>query len=360
MNASGDDCIRFLEAVSALASPVFVVGGFVRDLYLGQVENVPDIDFVVERDAERFAVEAGSVFQGSVRRFPSFLTFKIEHPAAWPCIREFDIATARSETYPCPGALPEVSAASMQEDIQRRDFTVNAIAVRLDHLLDILRNPEGLNCRLRKVAIDPFAGIEDLEQRKVRILHDGSFRDDPTRMFRACRYAARIGGAIERHSEVLLREAAAGGALKTVSWFRLLSELRKAFLEKRAGAVFEMMEDNSLLSSLPFLPASGSHDGCAAFRRLAAVSTGSRSREVLFETMLRLIVFLSDYEKEPSLFRAASLSGAVRETILADVSSVREGVSAACLTDHGLLMKFSMEKEKSPDVENEMRERGMS
>src|SRR5207248_1818743 len=126
-----------------------------------------------------------------------------------------DVVRARAERYPQPGALPEVRPGTIDDDLQRRDFSVNAIAVALD----------GAEVR----AVD-HAG-EDLDARRLRVLHDDSFRDDPTRLWRLARYAARLRFAIEERTLQLASEAVADGALMTVSGVRMGNELRLALRE---------------------------------------------------------------------------------------------------------------------------------
>jgi tRNA nucleotidyltransferase (CCA-adding enzyme) len=136
-----------------------------------------------------------------------------------------DIATARRETYAVPGALPDVEPASIEEDLARRDFTVNAMAMRL---------PEG-------EILDPHGGRADLEAGVIRVLHDRSFVDDPTRLLRALRYEARLGARLDPHSEELARAAIAGGALDTVSGKRIRDELLDLLGEPEAPAALERM-----------------------------------------------------------------------------------------------------------------------
>jgi tRNA nucleotidyltransferase (CCA-adding enzyme) len=185
--------------------PVYLVGGAVRDLLLGR--GRADIDLVVEGDATALATRLG----GEVREHERFATAKVhlgEH--------EVDIATARSESYPQPGALPEVEPTdNIAADLARRDFTINAMAVPLR------RDPE---------LIDPHRGREDLEAGQLRILHAHSFDDDPTRALRAARYAARFGFELEPETAELLREA----DLSTVSVDRREAELLRLAGETEA------------------------------------------------------------------------------------------------------------------------------
>jgi tRNA nucleotidyltransferase (CCA-adding enzyme) len=192
-----------LEAVrEAGGGPVYLVGGAVRDLLLGQPRA--DVDLVVEGDAAALAARLG----GATAEHDRFGTVKVEVDG-----HEVDIASARTETYPEPGALPVVApAASVEADLNRRDFTINAMAI-----------PLAGEVRL----IDPHGGREDLGRRLLRVLHAGSFVDDPTRAIRAARYASRFGFTLEPETDRLLRQA----DLSTVSADRRRAELERLAAE---------------------------------------------------------------------------------------------------------------------------------
>jgi tRNA nucleotidyltransferase (CCA-adding enzyme) len=200
-------------AVAALEGEdaVYVVGGAVRDLLLGHEPH--ELDFVVEGDALEIARRAG----GRVISHERFGTATVELDGV-----TFDLAGARRERYERPGALPEVElGATLREDLERRDFTVNAIAL---HLKD------------RELVWLPGAR-EDLHARRLRVLHDRSFLDDPTRLLRLARYAARLGFEPEERTDRLAAEAVAGGALATVTGSRLGAELRLLLREPQPAAL---------------------------------------------------------------------------------------------------------------------------
>lgn len=209
-----------LEGVRDAAGdvPIYLVGGAVRDLLLGRERT--DLDVVVEGDA----AELGRRLGGEVRAHERFATATVVLDGL-----ELDLATARSETYPRPGALPEVRPATLTEDLARRDFTANAMAVPL------VDDPE---------LIDPHGGVPDLERGVLRVLHDRSFVDDPTRALRAARYAARYGFSLEADTERLLPTA----DLDTVSRDRVEAELRKLAAEPRARRAFELLDEWGLIA----------------------------------------------------------------------------------------------------------------
>lgn len=189
----------------AASDPVYLVGGAVRDLLLGR--GRADIDVVVEGDAGALAARLGA---GAVEH-ERFATAKVELDG-----HEIDIAMARTETYPHPGALPEVApAAGVEADLGRRDFTINAMAI-----------PLGDDPQL----IDPHGGRGDLELGLLRILHPSSFADDPTRALRAARYAARFGFGLEPGTAELLLAT----DLSTVSPDRRQAELLRLAEEAAA------------------------------------------------------------------------------------------------------------------------------
>jgi tRNA nucleotidyltransferase (CCA-adding enzyme) len=206
--------------INALADErdVWVVGGAVRDILIGR--RPVELDFVVEADAAEVARRAARRLSGGAIVHPRFGTANVEAPGL-----SFDLGAARRERYARPGALPEVTfSATLAEDLARRDFTVNAIAVRL---------ADG------EVVAHPLA-LQDLRDGVLRVMHDGSFLDDPTRLLRLARYAARLGFRVEEHTDVLARDAIATGAPATATGPRLGAELRLLAREAQPGGVFEL------------------------------------------------------------------------------------------------------------------------
>ena len=201
-----------IEAVGRVAGeqrvPLFFAGGMVRDLLLNQPGS--DLDFVTEGDAIVLARALQQAYGGKLRRHSRFGTATwtpldmlwraLGVPAA--DIDPIDFASARTETYRAPAQLPNVAPGRMSDDLARRDFTINSMAIRLDgeHLGTLL---------------DLHGGRVDLAGRRIRVLHDYSFVDDPTRIFRAARFEQRLGFAIEPHTAALL----AGGR----QWIRFLT-----------------------------------------------------------------------------------------------------------------------------------------
>ena len=210
------DVPGFIE-LQAHSRGLWLVGGAVRDALLGA--PVRDLDVVVEGDAIAVARELGEI----VSEHERFGTAEVRLAGSGVKV---NLAAARTETYPRPGALPDVTlGASVAEDLQRRDFTVNALAVALE---------DG-----RELAV---AGArEDLAARRLRVLHDRSFLDDPTRILRMVRYAHRLGLTPDDQTADLARAAVAGQALLTVTRDRIANELRLALAEPDPLAALEAM-----------------------------------------------------------------------------------------------------------------------
>ncbi|MFP4687635.1 MAG: CBS domain-containing protein [bacterium] len=197
-----------------IGDSVFLVGGCVRDILME--EETRDFDFVVEKDGIGFARALVEKEGGSLSVHEKFKTAVVTLEDG--C--KLDIATARSEYYSHPAALPRVDIdhASVYQDLQRRDFTINAMAINLlpDHFGDLL---------------DFYGGRRDIEEGRIRVLHTTSFLDDPTRIFRAVRFAARFNFKIARSTEFQLNQALPGSPFQSVSGDRLREELNQLFLE---------------------------------------------------------------------------------------------------------------------------------
>jgi tRNA nucleotidyltransferase/poly(A) polymerase len=260
---------RALDIVKEVAAEKgvrpFLVGGPVRDLLLGR--QVIDIDVTLEDGASTLARALAKAINGRVRSFPQFLTYKVTAED----LPEIDIATARKEKYRQPGALPSVTPGRLKDDLVRRDFSINALALDLT------------NGALH----DPANGERDLHDRLIRVLHDASFADDPTRVFRAMRLAARLDFTLDPHTGALLRTAVAAGALGHISRERVWRELFLAFDEGQAPRIVESLHD---LGALDILFGARPHDPelrsrLEAVRRQAEAGP-QLDREVMFTAAL--------------------------------------------------------------------------
>lgn len=201
------------------AQPLYLVGGAVRDLMLG-ITNL-DIDLVTEGDAIPLAEALGDRYHIPIKTHPPFKTAHLIN-------LEIDIATARLEYYPRPNALPVVEPSTIRQDLYRRDFTFNAMALRL--------NPE----RFGKL-LDPYGGAQDLRDCVVKPLHRLSFIEDPTRILRGIRFATRLGFHFDTEAEGLARYAAS--ILPGIGGERLKRELRRLLEEKKVEEAVELFFD---------------------------------------------------------------------------------------------------------------------
>jgi tRNA nucleotidyltransferase (CCA-adding enzyme) len=330
-----------------------LIGGATRDLLL---ERTPrELDVVVDAGAEQLAQDLAAALAavgadadvgirlGSHERFET--AFLI-----WEGGR-VDIATRRAESYPAPGALPEVRAGSPEEDLRRRDFTVNAIAVGLGGS----RHGE-----LRAVR----EALADLQARQLRVLHEGSFLDDPTRLLRLARYRARLGFDPEAHTAELAAAAIAAGALRTVSPARIGAELRLALHEQDAIAALASLDALGVLAALDpglrfseelaraglaELPADGRGELLLLASLLAAIATDAASdREAAITAFLDRLEFTAADRDRAT--RAALLAPALVAPLAAaqSPSQVRKVVRSAPLEAIALAAALDLREPPSP------------
>ncbi|HUZ30041.1 MAG TPA: hypothetical protein VMU90_12410, partial [Solirubrobacteraceae bacterium] len=230
---------------------VYLVGGAVRDLLLGG--QPLDLDLVVEGEVDPVARKLGG--QRTVHdRFGTSTVATDGH--------SYDLARARRETYARPGALPEVEPAALAEDLERRDFSVNAIAIALGG-----EQPGQVFAVAR--------GLEDLDQRQLRVLHPGSFRDDPTRLLRLVRYRSRLNFEIEAETRRLAEGALAERALDTVTRPRVGNELR--LLVREPDPVDALERAAELRLDRAIHPAFGLRDPDLARRAMGLLPEGART-----------------------------------------------------------------------------------
>ena len=221
---------------ASLGMPCYVVGGFVRDLLLGKPVN--DLDVVVEGDAIELGKKLVESYGGKLTPHFKF------HTAIWnlPDSDDFvDLITTRKETYDRPGALPSVTPSTLADDLSRRDFTINAMAMRLDG--------EGFG-----EIFDPLKGQTDLERGVIRVLHPRSFVDDPTRIFRAIRYEGRYSFQLEPATLEQINPESLK-VLHSLSGERLRHELDLIFDEDRsAGMMLRVASLGALEAIHPKIP----------------------------------------------------------------------------------------------------------
>jgi tRNA nucleotidyltransferase (CCA-adding enzyme) len=210
---------------------LYLVGGVVRDLLLKR-ENW-DLDLTVEGNGIAFARLVADRYGAGLAVFERFATARLVFQDGL----KMDIATTRRESYAQPAVLPTVQPASIEEDLYRRDFTINALAVQL--------NPRQFG-RL----LDPYGGQRDLRAHTIRLLHAGSFQDDPTRIFRAIRFEQRFGFRLERSTLRLLAHAASTNLIQQLSGPRLQNEILLLFAEHDPVRAIARLEQLQLLRFL--------------------------------------------------------------------------------------------------------------
>ena len=234
------------------AGRLYLVGGAPRDLLLGTTDAAfADLDLSLEGgDAGELAGALERRLGGKLTRYPAFGSATLELPDAFV----LDLVSTRAERYERPGALPEVRPGTLHDDLERRDFSVNALALPLAP--PVTGSLTGLRTGLRtgplergsRTLLDPFGGLNDLAARHLRILHPASFRDDPTRILRGARLAARLGFAFEPGTRRALEETLADPPKGLES--RLRAELERTLQEERPARALELLDETGALGAL--------------------------------------------------------------------------------------------------------------
>jgi len=209
----------------------YLVGGAVRDLLLGREGE--DFDVVVEGNGLELARRLGAATGARVHTHEPFMTAVLHLPDG----HRLDITTARTEFYRSPAALPQVASSALRQDLYRRDFTINAMAIAL--------SPESWGDLL-----DFFGGQRDLERRQLRVLHSLSFLDDPTRAIRAVRFATRLGFELAAETAHLIRVAVSEGVFTRLSGERLRDELAELLDEGRAAEALGSLQQVDVLGAI--------------------------------------------------------------------------------------------------------------
>ena len=230
-----DHLLRQVQAVAAGVRGVYLVGGAVRDLLLGTPGF--DIDLAVEGDGVAFAEDLARRLRGHVRPHRKFGTAVVVFDEGAKGRQRVDVASTRAESYAYPAALPKVEHAGIRSDLARRDFTINALAV-------------SLMPRTYGDLLDYFGGVADLERRRIVVLHNLSFIEDPTRILRAIRYENRYGLRMDEHTLNLARACCAMDLVGDLSSARLREELLALLDEERVDFSLQRMEELGLTPSI--------------------------------------------------------------------------------------------------------------
>lgn len=217
------------EVADEIGYKAYVVGGFVRDIMLNRKNE--DIDIVIEGNGITFAKEFARRYGARIHTYPHFGTSVIIMPDGF----KLDVATARMEYYLSPAAMPTVESSSIKMDMFRRDFTINTLAIQL--------NPNNFG-----TLIDFFSGQKDIKDKVIRVLHNLSFVEDPTRVFRAIRFEQRFKFTIGKMTESLIENAISTEFFRDLSGYRVFHELQHIFEEEDPPAALNRMDDFNLLS----------------------------------------------------------------------------------------------------------------
>ncbi len=286
----------------------YLVGGYVRDLTLGRKPF--DIDIVVEGNAVSAAKELNSKLKGKLVAHKEFGTASIiAHN------ERIDLASARTEKYEAPAELPHVYPSTIIEDLNRRDFTINAIA------MSISRENFG-------EIFDPFEGMKDIKEGIIRVLHKNSFIDDPTRIFRALRYKNRFGFRLEPETKNLVSEAIAQDLITKLSGQRVLNELRLIFAEPTYLATIDDLSKlkifkmkNKELEILQYL------DEHKLYYYLAKLDTGkmplTNDEKILMRDFAKLEKIIEQLAKATNNSSIYSVLSPINEDVIANIPSVQ-------------------------------------
>ena len=263
------------EIADQLGINAYLVGGSVRDLLRGE-ENL-DIDIVVEGDGISFAKAFGRKLNAKVRIHERFGTAKIISDNL-----KLDVATARTEYYESPASLPTVETSSIKKDLYRRDFTINTLAVKL-------------NLKDFGLLIDFFGGQRDLREKIIRVIHNLSFIEDPTRAFRAIRFSERFGFKLSKHTETLIKSTLKLDLFSRLSGARLYEELLLAFNETEPVKTLKTLSEFGLLKVI--------HPGLLFNNELES------ALQSMFETLAWFnLLFLEESPDRGALYLMALLS----------------------------------------------------
>jgi len=304
------------EIAEGLGFNAYLVGGSVRDLLRGE-ENL-DIDIVLEGDGISFARALGEKLNAKVRAHQKFGTAQVFAQKI-----KLDIATARTEYYESPAALPKVETSSIKKDLYRRDFTINTLAVKL--------NPRDFG-----LLIDFFGGQRDLRERTIRVLHNVSFVEDPTRAFRAIRFSERFGFKISRHMENLIKSAIEMSLFNMLSGPRLYEELLLSFKETEPIKTLKKLSDFGLIKVI--------HSNLVFTEELEATLKSMQETVSWFN-----LLFLEEKPDKGILYLMALLSGLKDEDLTATVERlsppprVRDMIIRGMTQVKNILRKFPVD-----------------
>ena len=228
------DLCREIASELDSVDDVYLVGGVVRDLILGRKPG--DIDLSVVGDARAFAETLAYRLRASSPVESQFLTYKIPTSSlALECISSIDVVNARTETYAGPASLPDITPAGIEDDLRRRDFTVNSMGI-------------SLNDGDWGILVDPMNGFSDIMRKRIKVHTDSSFELDPTRIFRTVRYAVRLGFSIDTHTTDLISNSLQH--IDRLSGARVRHEFELMLAESERVEILRKSEELGLIAAI--------------------------------------------------------------------------------------------------------------
>lgn len=317
----------------------YLVGGSVRDLLMRLPS--PDIDIVVEGDGILFAHDLSKRIGGKLTSHARFATAKImkeiKKDGNIKTIH-IDIATARTEYYESPAALPKVETSSIKKDLYRRDFTINALAVKL-------------NTKDFGLLIDFFGGQRDIKDKKIRVLHNLSFVEDPTRAIRAIRFAEKLGFKISKHTENLIKLAVKMGIFEKLKGPRLYEELILLLQDTMPQNSIKRLKDYGLLKIIhPSLEEKPIYQNLArAYEILSGIDL-LFLREKYRKEFIYLMVILKDLNMnerlellDKKIYVPANIKGKMLDNIQAAESALQRLTSEDSVEIYNILKPLNIE-----------------
>ena len=295
-----------------LGFKIYAAGGVVRDLLLGM--ECLDIDLVVEGDGIEVARALGQYYNSRVRIHPKFHTATVLFPGG----QQVDVATARVEFYQYPAAMPQIETSSLHQDLYRRDFTINAMAVSL--------NESDFG-----EIVDFFGGREDLERGLIRVLHNLSFIEDPTRLLRGIRFEKRYYMNLEPQTLKLAREAVRSKMLAKVSRERIWEELKHILQEQRPGLALSRLRElgifEFLFPTVDCIPVEPVLDELPLSINVLRAWNPVEQGESWMSYLIALL-HLTEQEQADTLCRHYNLANRQRDKVLKTLAGWRKAVDA--------------------------------
>lgn len=288
---------------------LYLVGGCVRDIMMGLNNSNFDIDLTGSNVDKTFATRLADKLGGTVKNSSVFGTHKLSVPVGIKDNLEIDLAKCRSETYKNPGELPDVKPGDLFQDLERRDFSIAAMCI-------VLQSPSNQDWKSGQL-IDPHSGYRDVVNKELRVLHNESFADDPTRMFRLIRYSCRLGFDIEESTKNIFESSL--NYVTAVSGDRIRSELEKIFDEEDVALILY----NCV--KLGLLPAFLTKFDCNHLMELKSISHLHRDDQDSVEFWLGILAMNAGKSQIEYLSKTLSLSSKQND-VINDLASLNEQI----------------------------------